>query len=248
MPLEERRQIGQWLRHETALGQEQRDEQPADAAVAVDERVDRLELVVHERRLHEHRGMLLVEKPLPRVQALIHLLDRGRNECRLVEGAARRSDPVLRAAKLARRRVRTAPHQDAVHLSAEAKTQRKGRKHLEPVVDGRDVVCDFPHVGRGRRGLRCGFEEEEVGVRCVRALDARRQDGLTPQEWTDEHQRVRQLPACAFEAANRMASLFNERREGAEIQLRRQRVGYEGPVVSWRSDDPAGRSGAESLR
>jgi len=45
------RKVEQRLRQPAALDEEQRDEQPADAAVAVEKGMDRLELLVHQRAL-----------------------------------------------------------------------------------------------------------------------------------------------------------------------------------------------------
>src|SRR2546430_5653822 len=49
-------EIQQWLRQATTLDEKQRDEEAPDAAVAVEERMDRLELLVHQRALNEIRG------------------------------------------------------------------------------------------------------------------------------------------------------------------------------------------------
>src|SRR5205085_6434799 len=64
--LEVEAEVQQRLAHHLALAQKKRDQQPAEAAVAVEERVDRLELHVREARHYEHRdlGRFRVEEAL----------------------------------------------------------------------------------------------------------------------------------------------------------------------------------------
>src|SRR5207247_4398543 len=59
-------EIQQWLRQATTLDEKQRDEEAPDAAVAVEERMDRLELLVHQRALNEIRGpAAILKEPFP---------------------------------------------------------------------------------------------------------------------------------------------------------------------------------------
>src|SRR5262249_49167960 len=65
--LEERRQVEQRLGQYLAFAEHQGDEQPPDAPVAVVERVDRLELVVHQRQLNDHRQRTLIPQKVNEV-------------------------------------------------------------------------------------------------------------------------------------------------------------------------------------
>ena len=78
------------------------DEEPAHAPVAVQERVDGLELGVHEAAVDEHGQVaLFVQELLKVVERLGHLGHRRRDEGGLGEGRSARADPVLAPAKLA---------------------------------------------------------------------------------------------------------------------------------------------------
>ena len=54
-----------------ALSLQQHDQQPTDPAVAIEKRMDRLELRVGESGLHHHRQVVGVQKPLQGVEAPI---------------------------------------------------------------------------------------------------------------------------------------------------------------------------------
>ena len=87
---------------EYALGaQQQSDEEPSDSSVAVEERVDRLELGVRERRLHEHGGWVwvVVDELLEGAHRRSYLLPWWRHVPR--DGGAGAAEPVLAAAELA---------------------------------------------------------------------------------------------------------------------------------------------------
>src|SRR3546814_10522721 len=55
MPLQPRRHIKQWLTQEVALDQDQRDQHPPNAAIAVGKGMDRLELIMRQRRIDQRR-------------------------------------------------------------------------------------------------------------------------------------------------------------------------------------------------
>ncbi len=62
--LEVRREVEERLGQRVAEHEHQGDEQTPDPAVAVEERVDDLELVVRDRELHEQGQVSFVEEPL----------------------------------------------------------------------------------------------------------------------------------------------------------------------------------------
>src|SRR6266498_1531461 len=123
MLLEERAEIEQRLLEELLRLQQERDEQPADAAVAVEKRMDRLELIVNERQADQRREMRLgVQELLEQVERGVHLRDRRRDVRRLRDLRSRLPDPVLHRAELARGAAIAAHalHQLTVQLADEA--------------------------------------------------------------------------------------------------------------------------------
>ena len=66
----------------------------SSATVAVEKRVQRLELCMQNRQLHEPIQRLPVDVPLPRGHGLGQRVRSHRHECSLVDGAAGRADPV----------------------------------------------------------------------------------------------------------------------------------------------------------
>src|SRR5205807_4929523 len=99
--LEEKAQVQQRLGEQLPVLQQERDEQATDAAVAVEKRVDGLELDVHERGADERRQVVVAVDVLLKIaEKTCQLLGRRRDE----NGVARTSaaDPVLAASQLAR--------------------------------------------------------------------------------------------------------------------------------------------------
>ena len=98
-----------------ALGaQQQSDQEPSDSSVAVEERVDSLELGVRERGLHEHRRRvgIVVDELLEGAHCCGDLLPRRRDEtCRRGSGPA---EPVLVAAELPAPAMREAFHASGI--------------------------------------------------------------------------------------------------------------------------------------
>ena len=100
--LQEQAEIEDRFPQHPGLTQDQRDEQPAQASVAVEKGMDRLELDVGQARPDERgqRRILAVQEALERIEAFIQPVRRRRHE----QGVARpgSADSVLRAAELAR--------------------------------------------------------------------------------------------------------------------------------------------------
>src|SRR5437588_2499008 len=90
----------------TAMHEQERDQEAADTAIAVEERVDGLELGMRERTVDQVRQpAVIVHELLEGFQRDLHSWWRGRHEaCGLRAVAA---DPVLGAAKLPRRSLRS---------------------------------------------------------------------------------------------------------------------------------------------
>jgi hypothetical protein len=127
------------------------DEEPAHAPVAVQKRVDGLELGMHEAAVDEHGQVaLFVQEILKVVERLGHLGDRRRDEGGPGEGRPARADPVLAPSELAGELVGAtgAAQELGVYLADQAQRQRQGRQPLQTVVHGPDVVHDLLHVLR----------------------------------------------------------------------------------------------------
>src|SRR6266498_5290977 len=100
--LEEPAQVQERQREHLPLTEQERHEQPSDAPVAVEERVDRLELRVGEPGVHERRERLIVQELLE-VAENVHELPRWRrHERRVSDRRGAGADPVLRPPELAR--------------------------------------------------------------------------------------------------------------------------------------------------
>src|SRR5437764_8953938 len=70
-------QIQKRLAQATALEQKERDQESADAPVAIDEWMDGFKMLVHESALHEirHRA-IFIDELLPMLEALLHFAGR----------------------------------------------------------------------------------------------------------------------------------------------------------------------------
>src|SRR5262245_3415462 len=87
-----------------ALGQQEGDEEPANATVAIEKGMDRLELCVRHPDPDDQRQLVLrVQKPLQVAERRWYLLRRRWNERGPRETRPRGTNPVLRAPKLAGR-------------------------------------------------------------------------------------------------------------------------------------------------
>jgi hypothetical protein len=118
--------IQERLGEHSLLHEEEADEEAAKPAVAIQERVDRLELVMNQSAADEHgkARTLLVEELLPIGEGIHHLLWWRRHEGRILDRCSALTDPVLRPAELAGRLVGTgnAFHHPLVELTDEPET------------------------------------------------------------------------------------------------------------------------------
>ena len=92
MLLEVGREVEQRLWQCLAQYEHERDHQSADAAVAVEERMDDLELVVSDGELDQEREFGLVEEAFEVGERVVHLVGRRRDEDGVVERAAAEPD------------------------------------------------------------------------------------------------------------------------------------------------------------
>src|SRR6266851_2832773 len=123
------------------MAKQKRDQQAADAAVAIEKGVNRFELKVSERRFHQRRRIGMQEL-FELSHATLHILRRRRYKCCVAWAST--SDPVLRLPKLARRLLRTASgcKENFVHLTQQPIGQRKA------VAQSLQAMCHRLHIAR----------------------------------------------------------------------------------------------------
>ena len=173
--LEVEAQIEQRLREHLLGAQQQRDQQAADASVAVEERMDRLELDVRQRRLHEDRCRLGSScRNLSRSLIAATTSVRGRGH---EAGVARpcAAEPVLAVAGTrpapCRRRVPRASAARAPRGAVVAQRELAGLDPLHAVVHRRDVVRRLLDVvERDARGRSFSKSSRSESDDCVPSI------------------------------------------------------------------------------
>ncbi len=201
---------------------------------------------VREPDVDQRRERVVVEKSLPLTEALVHFL-RGRwNVRRRGERAARRTDPVLRAAELAGRGPIPAhpAHELLVEFADEPQGKWQLRQALDAVFQRVDVVGHLAKVLRAAVHLRAGFRRQQLAQRGLRALDAAGKHRLAANEGADQEVGVGQATALAGQfpdEAVRVRQCANQPR--APIELWGRGAGNEGLVASGTANHASGRSG-----
>ena len=178
-----------WADEFLSLLEQERDEQPPDAAIAVEVRVNRFELDVQEPGAHERRvGVFGVHVLL---EGGKHLGERVRWRGHIDRVARSRSaDPVLAPSNLPGQLVRAAypAHQALMSLVEEPYRERQPSRIAElaaGVGERLKVVADLLDVGvRGRAVVR--FEREEVDQGRLGTFDLRGEYRLFAHERIDE--------------------------------------------------------------
>ena len=143
-------QVEQSLRKKSPCTQEKCDQQPTYASIPVNERVNRLKLVVDQAQSHQRRNMILgVQVALELAKRIRHLSGRRRDEGRILKGAARRTNPVLTTTEFPWRSAVAAHtfHQIMVQLSDQPQAHWQGPETQDPLLKCPNVVVDFPHIG-----------------------------------------------------------------------------------------------------
>jgi hypothetical protein len=147
MSFEENGQIQQRLRQDAALQQHQWDQQPSQASVAIQERVDGFKLVVGHRELDEQRHSSFVEEGFEVAQRIVHGVNGGRHKRRV--GRRGSADPILAAAKLAWCGIAAAyaSQQLCMNFSQESQAQWKllGQSG-DAMLERSHVVAHLAHV------------------------------------------------------------------------------------------------------
>ena len=230
---------------DAAFDHRQRDEEPPDPAVPVQEGMDRLELVMRQRHVDQRRHHALVEELLPGPEAGHQLLGRGRHIARRRWRGARRPDPVLGAPELPGYGA-VAPHSRhelGVELPHQPEREWQPLQPGHAVLERRHVVAHLAEVGRAPLHRRPGLGRQQLPERGLRALDPAGQNGLPADERPDEEVRVRELATLARQAAD-LAVGLGKRCHQVSRPLDRggQGIGNEGGVPPGVSRLPARRS------
>ncbi len=186
------------------MHQEQHDEQPAESAVAVEERVDRLELVLDQRSLHQRWQLgLLVHEALEVAEQVAQLVRWRRHERRRLDRGAGCPDPVLGGSHLSGLTFTTPdPCQDrGVQLSEQAGADGQVGQPPKALLHRCDVVDDLFDVGSERPAV--GFGLVDLHERGLGAIDARRRQRLSSEVRLHQQVRLRQQPTGPGESSER---------------------------------------------
>ena len=168
--------------------QDQGDEEPSHAPVAIQKRVDGFELHVRERRLDERpRGVRRVQVALQRAHAGFDFLRRRGHELGVARPGA--AEPVLAGAKFAGLLGRAAParQQPGVDFAQQPVAQRKAFAQARQAVFQRgDVVGDLGDVVERYAGRLVELEHQQIGQRGLCAFDLAGEHGLAPHVGVEE--------------------------------------------------------------
>src|SRR5262249_46853900 len=143
------REVEHRLVQHAALAQQEGDQQAPDAAVAVEERVNGLELRVRKADLDQQWQITLrVGKCLEIGERLRDDIRGGRNEGGFVQSATARADPVLSAAQLTGRQSRAADAVEKLLVDFPDQADRHWQlgESRQAVVHGGDVVDHLVHI------------------------------------------------------------------------------------------------------
>lgn len=171
------------------------DEEPPDAAVAIKKRVNGLELGVGQADLDELREITLGMKICFQVSECGgHFMGRRGDEGGFVEGAAAGADPVLRGAQFSGGEAHSthALEETFVDFLDQAHGERQFAQAIKAIVHGGDIVDDFIHVFGSVRGEDVRLCREQVMQRTLGAFDLAGENRLFPHVHEDEEVRIGQ--------------------------------------------------------
>ena len=205
---------------------------PGHSAVAVEERVDGLELGVNKRAFYQGRHRrIVVHKHLKIAEGTVHFVNGRRNEAGLTQRAALRSDPVLGPAELARFLLASsnALQQLGVDLAYQTHRQRKLGDTRQAIVHRVDVVDDLGDIAWNAAPWGVGFVLQHVDKRRLSPLNLRTQDGLLAHVHGDKQVRIWKRRGYAIEPAQPM--------RGDRRQLRQLVVHLDWRIGGYRCGD-----------
>ena len=236
--------------------EQRRDQQSADAAVAVQEGVERLELHVHQRHAHEgrQRRRRVVDVALQIGQQPGQVVRRRGHKHRAARPCA--AHPVLRTPQFPRLLAGApgAVEQQAVRVAQQPHRDGQPRDAAQVVAhqpEGTQVVGDFFDVGGVGEHLP-GFVVEQVGQRGLGAFDLRREQRLLAQGAVEQPINRRDQAGHPGQpgqrhlgpVVSRVVALRGQGRAG-----RRQRMGHEGAHhLAERGGGDIGAGGAHRVK
>ncbi len=178
------------------LPQKQRHQHAPQAAVAIQERVQRLKLGVQDRQLHQAVGGVAMQVLFPGAHGIGQLVGANRHKARLLHRAASRTDPIGNAPILAWRLALAAYaiEQYLVRLAHHALRQRHAGQQLLGHAHGGAVVEHLADIVAARlaqfRGTAFGLKLQHLAHGGLGAFDARGQHRFLRGQWREQHRRV----------------------------------------------------------
>ena len=185
--------------------QQQRDEQPADAAVAVEERMDRLELDVGQPPARTSTGQPVGSSCRNRSSAAMQSATAsggGGTKSALpgrvppIQFCERRNSPGSLSAP--RPRESSSPCISRISRLESGKPLAQAR---EAVLQRGDVVRDLDDVVERHAGRLVDLEQQQIRERGLRAFDLRREHRFSADVGVEEELGIRQQGRDAVEAA-----------------------------------------------
>src|SRR5208283_1906159 len=107
------------------------------------------------------------------IKGVVHLLDWRRDKGRLRKRTTRRTDPVLRAPKLAGGLAFSpySGHQALMDFAYQSKRHGQRGKPGKPILQRLDVVGNLANIRDFLFTQPCRLKEQQVRERCLRSLD-----------------------------------------------------------------------------
>ena len=177
------------------LPQEQGDQHAAQTAVAVQERMESLELGVDNGELHQAIRGVAVHVAFPGAHRIGQSVRSDRHEGRFVDAATGRPDPVGGTTILAGRLALAAhaAEQHRMRFPDDPQGQPELLQHLLRPSHGSAVVEHLAYVVATCGGFRLlsGFELQYFPHRCLGTLDARGEHGFAGGEGSEQNAGVR---------------------------------------------------------
>jgi hypothetical protein len=214
IPFEIEAEVEERVAEDPRLAEQQRDEETADAAVAVEKRMDRLELHVRQGRAQEHRHAVALR--VKELLELRHALGNRRVWRRHESGVSRSraTNPVLGAAEFARILPASAAagEEDSVDLSNQAiRKWEPVAQSSETVVERGDVVGDLGYVVQRHARRFIQLEEEQIRERRLRPLDLGGEHRFLSDVGVEEERLVREQRGDAVQPTDRQDGPFEQR-------------------------------------
>jgi hypothetical protein len=161
MRLEVPAQVEQRLLEHAALAEQKREQEPPHPSVAVEKRVNGLELHMHQSEFDQQRQPVVIEVLLEAVQALQHGIGGRRDEKCIPRTGS--SNPVLAAAKFAGSSFATPASSQEYAMDLAQQTKRNRKPFFEPVqtvLNCGDIVRGFLQIVHKRGGTDSMLEEQ----------------------------------------------------------------------------------------